>query len=102
MTIDPFTFGGTPAGELLVQRLNELNDKKFTRRVSTFLHHTFHGFNEIDAIQDDVIYVEMIVLWRKTRVAQLNYGRGVDTLMGSIITAHARDRTRAVAADKSG
>lgn len=96
MAIDPHTFGGTYAGELLVERLNELDDKKFTRRVASFMHHTFHGFRELDAIEDDTIYLEMVVMWRKNRMAKINYGRGVDSLIGSVITAFARDRTRAV------
>lgn len=37
MSLNKFTFGNTPAAIFLVDRLNQLDNKKFTRKISTIL-----------------------------------------------------------------
>jgi hypothetical protein len=92
--IDPYTFGDTLAGELLVGQLNRKNDSRLTRRVSSFLHHTFAGFAALAPIEDDQLYKEFIVLWRKHRQSKINFHKDVNSLMGSIIVAMSRDWLR--------
>ena len=96
MAIDPNTFGGTVASQILAARLEELDNKKLTRRVSAFLHHTFKGYAELRSISDDMIFKEMITLWRKDRMSKINFGHGVDSFVGSIVRAFARDWIRGV------
>lgn len=94
MAIDPFTYGGTHAGEILADRLNELDDQQLTRKVSSFLHTSFSGFSALSAIEDDALWERFIVLWRNDRTAKVNYGHGLDTFMRSIIVACSREWLR--------
>ena len=95
--IDPHTYGGTLAGEILAQRLNEIVEKKLTRRVSSYLHHTFAGFAALSSIEDDKLFEEFVVLWRKDRQSKIKFRDDIDSLIGSIIVACSRSWLRSEA-----
>ena len=101
MTIDPHTFGGSPAGEILAAKLNALAYAQLTRRVSSFLHHTFAGFSALQSIEDDDLFVEFVVLWRKNRVSKVAFRDEIDTFIRSIIVGVSRDWTRGVSERKA-
>ena len=89
--IDPKTFGGTHAGEILAKRLNEIGQKKLTRRVSSYLHHSFKGFAQLSTIEDDKMFEVFVVLWRNDRTSKVNfYDDNMNSLIRSIIVAYSR------------
>jgi len=92
--IEPFTYGGTHAGEILASKLNGIGDPKLTRRVSSFIHTTFAGFSALGAVEDDALFLRFIVLWRNDRTSKVNYGNGLDTFIRSIIVGASRDLIR--------
>ena len=92
--IDPHTFGGEPAAEIVASKLNEIGSKKLTARVSSFLHHTFEGFHALSDIENDALFVEFVVLWRKDRTGKVKFGHGLDTFIRSIIVGVSRAWTR--------
>jgi hypothetical protein len=101
--IDPKTFGGTYAGEILARRLNGIGKKKLTRRVSAYLHHTFKGFAELASIEDDKLFEVFVVLWRNDRTSKVNfYDDNMNSLIRSIIVACSRSWLRGEASWRGG
>ena len=96
MAIDPHTFGGTHAGEILASKLNEIESNKLTARVSSFLHHTFAGFERLSAIDDDEFFKVFVVLWRNDRTRQVKFRDDLDTFIKSIIVGVSRDWLRSI------
>jgi hypothetical protein len=52
MNLDKFTFGKTPAAIYLAHRLNELNDPKYTRKISADIHRMQGLFVEVIEAHD--------------------------------------------------
>jgi len=96
VTIDPFTFGGSYAGEILAEILDQEKDRKLIRRVSTFLHHTFAGFTQLSAVGNDSLFTEFVVLWRNERTSKVKFRDDIDSLVKSIIVGVSRDWLRGV------
>ena len=94
--IDPHTFGGTHAGEILAEKLNEIGSGKLTARVSSFLHHTFAGLERLSAIDDDKFFEVFVVLWRNDRTSKVKFRDDLDTFIKSIIVGVSRDWLRSI------
>lgn len=94
MTIDPHTYGGSHAGEILAGELNKIGKPRLTRRVSSLLHTTFAGFAALTSIEDDALFTRFVVLWRNDRTSKVNFGHGIDTFIKSIIVGTSRDWLR--------
>jgi len=94
--IDPHTFDGSHAAEILVDKLNEIGCKKLTKRVSHFFHHTVEGFYQLTVVDDDGIFKELIVLWRKDRLSKVQFRDDIDSFLKSIIVGISRDWIRGI------
>jgi hypothetical protein len=88
--IDPCCWGDTHAAEILAEQLNSLGNKRLIRRIGAFLDHTFVGFKQLGAIEDEAIFQQMVDLWRKDRISKVNFRDDLNSLIKSTITSAAR------------
>jgi hypothetical protein len=94
MALDPNTFGGSRAAEVLVEKLTKINDPRLTKKVGAFLHYTNTGFAKLAAVDDDEWFARLIVVFREAQLAKVNFHDDVNTYVRNLVTAASKDWMR--------
>ena len=92
--LNKFTFGNTPAAIFLVDRLNQLDNKKFTRKISTILCEFRKIIGElIKAHQDGSLSTHTLSVTVELLHDKIENRRGIERLIGQPC-ARIFDRTK--------
>ena len=81
----PTTFGSYDSAKILVDRLNKLDDRHLTRRVGAFLAQTSTGYARLAEIDDHQWFRRFAIMWRKQRVAMVNFHPDLDTYICAVV-----------------
>jgi len=94
MTLDPKTFGGSKAAEILVEKLNRIGDPKLIKKVGAFLHYTNTGYAQLSAIDDDEWFRRFVVLFRKAQLVKVDFDDSINTYVRNLVTSASKDWMR--------
>ena len=94
MSLDLNTFGGSPAAEILAERLNRIDDLRLIKKVSSFLHYTNTGLAQLSTISNDEWFRRFVVLFRKHQLDRVAFHEDVDTYIKNLVTAASKDWIR--------
>ncbi|WP_020474294.1 hypothetical protein [Zavarzinella formosa] len=85
------TFGSFPAAQILVSRLEKLNNPLVTKKVSRFLQDYNEGLKHLNAIKHAGYRKRCVLLWRDDFLKRLAIDPFVDKFVSNLICTYGKD-----------
>ena len=90
--LDPTTFGGTRVAVVLVEILNEHNNRTLANRVSNIIHDYRHTLTALRDVKDPGVYLRVMMLMRREAIASLKVApENVRTHLANFLTSLYRE-----------